>query len=110
MILVTEATRKQIAEIVRAMDSGALSQIEGARQMHAVDPEHFLPYLFLGQEQAAAGNLDAAESLYWQGLERGPCSYALYLSVGAVRGVRDHQDPLSVSMKVLAFSKMALTT
>ncbi|HYW47041.1 MAG TPA: hypothetical protein VE959_29515 [Bryobacteraceae bacterium] len=108
MILVPEATRKQIAEIVRAIDSSAVSQIEGARQMHAVDPEHFLPYLFLGQEQAAAGNLDAAESLYWQGLERGPCSYTFYMSLGGVRGVRDPQDPLAVALKVLAFSKMAV--
>src|ERR1700736_5183679 len=101
MILLPESIRKQIIDIIRAMGSGATEVADGSRQLQALDPEHPLPYVFLGQEQKDAGNLDAAEELYWKGLERGPSNYTFYLGLSEVIRERSEESPLGAGLQIL---------
>src|SRR5207245_5469534 len=55
-----------------------------------------------------AGDLDAAEDFYWQGLERGPAKHLFYIALNAVRSERKPGDALGIALLLLGVRKLAL--
>lgn len=108
MIFQSESLLRQREQILRRFSKGEMSQGAAIEQLLALWPDDPVPYALQGQEFSAAGDFQAAEASLWKALERNPCNYFVYASLGESRLSRDNNDPIGKHLRRLALRKLAV--
>src|SRR3954471_19127108 len=99
MLYVPEEVRKKLAEVMNDM---AGDPIATAKRALAILPGYSPAYLLMGTTLFAAGKLDEAEDLLWEGIRHDPCRPLLYLNLAEVRTRRNQADVLAKRIRHLA--------
>ena len=109
MLFPSKSAREQRLAVGRALQAGTIGEAEAGERLLKLDPHSGAAFLALGKARAAAGDLAEAESLFWQGLDRKPCEYSLYMALSDIRRKRDPDDVLSIRLRVLGMWKLSFS-
>lgn len=109
MLFPSKSARDQGLEIGRKLEAGTIGEAEAGERLLKLDPNSGAAFLALGNARAAAGDLTEAEALLWQGLDRSPCQFALYMALSDLRRKRDPDDVLANRLKVLGMWKLSFS-
>src|SRR5262245_52916759 len=105
--MLSETLINQQLEIFRDLKDSRITQEEAGRRLLETDPDHGPALLFLASARQDAGDLDEAETLMWQALERMPCRHLGYLALLNLLSTRNAEDPRVPPLQILALWKMS---
>jgi hypothetical protein len=108
MLFLSESELKERSKVTRALADGMIGEAEAGELLMKIDPG--TAFLALGGAREDAGDLDEAETLFWQGLEVEPCRYVLYMSLCDLRRIRDPDDVLAKRLMMLAIWKLGFSS
>ncbi len=108
MLFLKQSVREELLKLAHERLAGKIGDDELGNRILKLDPESASASVALGRARMDAGDLDEAESLFWQGLARAPFLYSFYLAIADVRRKRDPNDVLSIRVRELGFWKLAL--
>ena len=105
--MLSETVIKQQFEIYHDLKENRITQEEAGRRLLETDPNHGPALLFVAGARELAGDLDEAEALMWNALERMPCRHLAYLALFHLIGLRNESDPRLGPLQALAIWKLA---
>ncbi len=107
MIFTPDPIRQRRKEIASEYQDRPLNEAEAGAQLIEADPDFGGGYILLGNGKAQAGDFPAAESCYWNALQRLPCSHVPYFSLNDVIRKQHADDPLAAYMFLLGTWKLS---
>jgi len=106
VLLASDDIRKRRQQILKDRAAGRIDDEESGRRLIEVDPEFGPGWLALGMVKSRAGDLDAAEPLLWEALERAPSNPGYYLPLAVLYQQRGDRA-LSGLLTALALWKVS---
>ena len=107
MLLLSEEVGNKKRRILQALGDGKITIREAGEQILELDPHSRGAYALVGAAFQESGELDRAESVFWQGLEHAPCTHVFYASIAKLRQGRDANDTLGVRLRELSLWKLS---
>jgi hypothetical protein len=98
---------RECREILSKMVRDEMDPQAACDRLLDLDPNYAPAYLQLGKLRADRGDLAAAESWMWKGLDLWPARPTFYFTLADLRLRTDLKDPLGQGLKRLAIRKMA---
>jgi hypothetical protein len=106
MIIPSVAVSRAREELGVRLGSGEIAEDRVLEQVVALDPCDYLALMGVGKARQDAGDLAAAEQLYWRALEASPCSHEPYIALSHLLMERDEHSVLAISLFELGIRKI----